>query len=72
MARAALQLGVRELADAAKVSPTTVSRLEKGEVLYPRTVQAIRIVLEAAGIEFVSENGGGSGVRLTKKRSNPE
>ena len=27
---------------------------------------AIRIVLEAAGVEFVDENGGGAGVRLRK------
>lgn len=66
MARAALQLGVRELATAANVSPTTVTRFERGETLYPRTVEAIRAVLEAAGVEFIAENGGGAGVRLKK------
>ncbi|MBS0984237.1 MULTISPECIES: helix-turn-helix transcriptional regulator [Gluconobacter] len=66
MARAALQMGVRELAEAANVSPTTITRLERGEALYPRTIQAIRHVLEVAGIEFVPENGGGAGVRLKK------
>ncbi|MCP1214616.1 helix-turn-helix domain-containing protein [Acetobacter orientalis] len=66
MGRAALQLGVRELAAAANVSPTTITRLERGEPLYPRTVEAIRTVLETAGVEFIEENGGGAGVRLRK------
>jgi transcriptional regulator with XRE-family HTH domain len=69
MARAALQIGVRELADAAQVSPTTITRLERGEALYPRTVAAIRAALEAAGVEFIAENGGGAGVRLRKMPS---
>lgn len=64
MARAALRLGVRELAETARVSPTTVSKLERGEALHPRTVEAIRAALEAAGVEFISENGGGGGVCL--------
>jgi transcriptional regulator with XRE-family HTH domain len=57
-------MGVRELATLAKVSPTTVAKLERGEVLQPRTVDAIRTALEAAGIEFIPENGGGPGARL--------
>ncbi|MFT8440060.1 XRE family transcriptional regulator [Acetobacter fabarum] len=66
MARAALQLGVRDLASAANVSPTTITRLERGEPLYSRTIEAIRTALEAAGVEFIAENGGGAGVRLRK------
>ncbi len=66
MARAALGMGVRDLASAAKVSPDTVARLERGESLYPRTVEAIRAALESAGVEFIEENGGGPGVRLRK------
>jgi transcriptional regulator with XRE-family HTH domain len=66
MARAALQIGVRELSDAAGVSPTTVSRMERGDPLYPRTIAAIRTALEAAGVDFIDENGGGPGVRLRK------
>jgi transcriptional regulator with XRE-family HTH domain len=69
MARAALQLGVRGLADAAKVSPTTISKLERGEPLYPRTLAAIRAALEAAGVEFIAENGGRPGVRLKGGRA---
>lgn len=66
MARAALGLGVRELAEKAEVSADTVVRLEKGDELRPRTVSAIRAALEAAGVEFVPENGGGAGVRMRK------
>jgi transcriptional regulator with XRE-family HTH domain len=66
MARAALNLGVRELASLADVSTNTVTRLERGEALYPRTVQAIRAALESAGVEFIEGNGGGPGVRLRK------
>ena len=67
MARAALGLGVRELADRAKVSPDTIARLERGEELRERTVDAIRGALEAAGVEFIPENGGGAGVRLKRR-----
>lgn len=66
MARAGLGLGVRELAELAEVSTNTISRLERGESLYPRTVEAIRRVLEAAGAVFIEENGGGPGVRMAK------
>lgn len=67
MARAALGLGVRELADMAKVSPDTIARLERGDTLRERTVADIRATLETAGVEFIPENGGGVGVRLRKE-----
>ncbi len=66
MARAALGLGVRELAALAKVSPDTIARLERGEELKARTVEAIRAALEGAGVEFT--NGDGPGVRLRKPK----
>jgi transcriptional regulator with XRE-family HTH domain len=66
MARAALGWGVRELAAAAKVSIDTVARFERGDELKDRTIEAIQRTLEAAGIEFIDENGGGAGVRLGK------
>ena len=59
MARAALRLGVRDLADLADVSPDTISRLERGETLKPSTRLKIRAALEAAGVEFIDDNGGG-------------
>jgi len=67
MARVATGLGVRELAEKAGVSPDTVARLERGDVLKASTVQAIRTALETAGVIFVPENGEGPGVRLKKE-----
>jgi transcriptional regulator with XRE-family HTH domain len=69
MARAALNIGVRELAAAAVVSTNTITRLERGETLYPRTVAAVRAVLEAAGVEFT--NGDTPGARLVLRLSTP-
>jgi transcriptional regulator with XRE-family HTH domain len=43
---------VRELAMLAQVSTGTISKLERGEALLPRTGQAIRRALEAKGIEL--------------------
>ena len=63
MSRAALQIGVRDLAVLAKVSASTVARFEAGEELKERTVDAIRTALEKAGVEFIDEDNGGA-VRL--------
>jgi transcriptional regulator with XRE-family HTH domain len=65
MARAALQLGVRELAKMAKVSPATIVRFEASGELKERTVDAIRAALEAAGVEFT--DGEQPGVRLKQR-----
>jgi len=67
MARAALKLGVRDVAALAKVSPNTVTRVEAGLAVNNSTMEAIRRALEAAGVIFVEENGDGPGVRLRKK-----
>jgi transcriptional regulator with XRE-family HTH domain len=72
MARTALNLGVRELAELAGVSSNTVSRFEAGDELKPRTVAAIRAALESAGVIFVDENGEGPGVRLRKNHMTTE
>jgi hypothetical protein len=64
MARAALRLGVRDVAAAAKVSPATVTRVEADQTANASTLAAIQAALEAAGVEFIEENGGGPGVRL--------
>ncbi len=66
MARVAVGWGVRELAAAAGVSTDTVARLERGEALRDSTLAVIRNALEAAGVEFIAENGGGAGVRLKR------
>jgi transcriptional regulator with XRE-family HTH domain len=64
MARAAVGWGVRELAKEAGVAVDTISRLERGEEVQPRTLAAIRTALEAAGVIFIDANGNGPGVRL--------
>ncbi|MQX37347.1 helix-turn-helix domain-containing protein [Roseospira navarrensis] len=66
MARTALSLGVRDLAAAAGVSTQTVARFERGDQLKPATVETLRAALEAGGVEFIPENGGGPGVRLRR------
>ena len=68
MARVALGWGVRELAKRVGVSPDTIARLERGEQLKGSTLQAIKSAFEAAGIEFIPENGGGPGVRAPKRK----
>ena len=69
MARVALSWGVRDLAKSAGVSPDTIARLEHGEQLKGTTLQAVRNAFEAAGIEFIPENGGGPGVRAPKSKA---
>ncbi|WP_210270057.1 helix-turn-helix domain-containing protein [Aureimonas mangrovi] len=69
MARAALGLGVRELAARAGVSPDTVARLERGEELKASTVASIRAALERAGAVFIEADGDGPGVRLKGGRT---
>lgn len=67
MARAALGLGVRELASLADVSPDTVARFERGDELRDRTIAAMQMALEKAGVVFVDAGDGlGPGVRLKK------
>ena len=66
MARAALQVGIRDIANMAKVAPGTVSRLEAGEDLKPRTLEAIQHAFEKAGIVFT--NGDEPGVKLRRKK----
>lgn len=66
-ARALLGLEQGQVAEAAEIARATLIDFEK-EQRFPRsaTVKAIRKALEDAGIEFIPENGGGVGVRLTK------
>jgi hypothetical protein len=70
-ARALLDLSQAGLADLAGLSSMTVKRAE-GSAPPPASaaaVAAIRAALEAAGVEFIAENGGGPGVRLRKGKT---
>jgi transcriptional regulator with XRE-family HTH domain len=69
MARAALSWSLGDLARAAGVGEATVRRLERDRAVpIQATGRAIQSALEAAGVEFIDENGGGPGVRLQKGR----
>jgi transcriptional regulator with XRE-family HTH domain len=67
MARAAVGWGVRELAKKANVTANTVTRIENGADAKQSTMDRLEQALEAAGVEFIDENGGGPGVRLRKR-----
>lgn len=55
------------LATAANLGESTIRDFEKGRrVPSTNNLAAIRSALEAAGVEFIAENGGGAGVRLRK------
>jgi len=70
-ARALLRWEQRDLADASGVSLPSVKRLETQPgvlAAQERTILELRKALEVAGVEFIAENGGGSGVRLRKAK----
>jgi transcriptional regulator with XRE-family HTH domain len=68
-ARGLLEWSQQELARRARVGIVTVHQLEAG-VSQPRhaTLEVIQRAFEAAGVEFIDENGGGPGVRLRKRQ----
>jgi transcriptional regulator with XRE-family HTH domain len=69
MACAGLGWSWSDLSAAARVSRDTIGRLLRGEDVKPDTAAAIRSALEAGGVEFIAENGGGPGVRFKKRRT---
>ena len=71
-ARALLGWTQQELAERSGVGVVTIHQLETG-ANQPRraTVDVVERALQAAGIEFIEENGGGPGVRLKKSPKKP-
>ena len=70
-ARALLGWSQSDLARHSGISEPTIARLEAadGEVGgRGETVRKIRAALDAGGIQFIDENGGGPGVRIRKRR----
>jgi DNA-binding XRE family transcriptional regulator len=67
-ARSLLDWSQQKLAAEAGVGVVTVRQLEAG-THQPRnaTLQVVRGCLEAAGVEFIDENGGGVGVRFRER-----
>jgi hypothetical protein len=69
-ARMLLRWEQKDLAEASKLSLPTIKRLEvqPGPIrANPTTVAAIERAITDAGIVFILENGGGSGVRLARR-----
>ena len=67
MARAALGWSFEVMAEKCGVSSRTLRRIESEDGLQKATnanLRLIRETLEAAGIEFIGEDGDGPGVRL--------
>jgi transcriptional regulator with XRE-family HTH domain len=66
MARAALGLSVRELAERSKVAESTIHRFEANRGgMQTGTLERLQGALEAAGVIFVgADASGGPGVRL--------
>ncbi len=66
-ARTLIGMSQSDLAERAAISIPTLKRMEASEGLasgIANNVAAVRAALEAAGVEFIPENGGGAGVRL--------
>ena len=71
-ARALVDWSQDQLEASAKVARKTIADFERDiRQPYARTLSAIRAALEGAGVEFISENGGGAGVRLRKPSDHP-
>jgi transcriptional regulator with XRE-family HTH domain len=67
--RALLKWTAEDLAQRSALGVNTVRRAELAEKETSLTAAndlAVRRALEAAGVEFIDENGGGAGVRLAK------
>jgi hypothetical protein len=70
-ARALIRWSAEDLARHCAVSVTTIRRAEltrSATSLTRVNDYVIRQTLEAAGVEFIDENGGGPGVRLKKSQ----
>lgn len=68
-ARMLLRWEQKDLAERSGVSLPSIKRLETkpGQIsAHQSTLEAIQAALEAAGVHFITENGGGAGVRLRK------
>jgi transcriptional regulator with XRE-family HTH domain len=70
-ARALIRWSAEDLARETALSVATIRRAEIAEGEISMTAAndlAVRRALEAAGVEFIDENGGGPGVRLAKRQ----
>jgi hypothetical protein len=69
--RALIRWSAADLAREAKLGLATIRRAEIAEGATSLTIanaDAVKRALEAAGVEFIDENGGGPGVRLRERQ----
>ena len=58
---------VRDLSERSGVHRNTITNIETGKSGGdPVTLSKLQKAMEAAGVQFIPENGGGAGVRLRK------
>lgn len=63
-ARAIVGMSQDELAEVSGVAKRTIVSFEKEDRQpYDRTIQALKVALENAGVTFLDDNGQGAGVR---------
>jgi transcriptional regulator with XRE-family HTH domain len=70
-ARHGLRWTVKELADAAKLSVSTIKRVEADHgvpAVSARNLAALHAALEAAGIEFIGTPDDGPGIRIRRPK----
>jgi hypothetical protein len=73
-ARSLIKWTAEDLARESSVSLRTIRRAELADHDTSMTTAnelAVRRALEAAGVEFINENGGGPGVRLHHRKKRP-
>ncbi len=72
-ARGLLDWSQTDLAEKAGVSLSTVRDFETGKrTPIANNISAMQKAMEAAGVQFISENGGGAGVRLRRRMAPPD
>lgn len=65
-----LDMSRQDLAKRAGIAERTLIDFERGaRQPLANNLAAIRTALEAAGVEFIPENGGGAGVRLRERQA---
>ena len=70
LARFGLRLSVQELSDRTGISIRTLKRIEASDEVpnsNARTIQSLKVTLEAAGIEFIGTPDDGPGIRIHVK-----
>lgn len=67
-ARGLLNWTQGDLALRASISAVSVRAFEKGGEMRDSNRKLLQLTFEAAGVQFIAENGGGAGVRLAKPK----